>query len=135
MFLCSAAITAENPDQSESGFLQKMCDNGMALARNLGEQAIDVQRPMRAIQRKVRAFNAGLRESKQHVSLHAADGIHLTDLGQLAMAFAILRGLGAPADVSAVRVDATGPKLVAAAGCQVNDFDQHRGPACIHTPG
>ena len=35
VFLCSAAITAENPDQSESGFLQKMCDDGMALARHL----------------------------------------------------------------------------------------------------
>jgi lysophospholipase L1-like esterase len=127
VFLCSAAITAENPDQSEGGFLQKMCDDGMALARDLGEQAIDVQRPMRAIQRKVRAFNSGLLESKQQVSLHAEDGIHLTDLGQLAMAFAILKGLGAPAEVSAVRLDATGPKLVAAAGCQVTDLTSTEG--------
>jgi hypothetical protein len=51
----------------------------------------------------------------------------LTDLGQLAMAFAILRGLGAPADVSAVRLDAPGPKLVAAAGCTVTDLTSTEG--------
>jgi hypothetical protein len=38
------------------------------------------------------------------------------------MAFAILKGLGAPADVSAVRIDAAGPKLLGADGCQVADL-------------
>ena len=52
VFICSAAITAEDPDRSEHGFLQAMCDEGMALARSLGEHAIDVQRAMRAIHRR-----------------------------------------------------------------------------------
>jgi hypothetical protein len=53
------------------------------------------------------------------VSLHAADGVHLNDLGQLAMAYAILKGLGAPADVSSVTVDAREPRLIEARGCRV----------------
>jgi lysophospholipase L1-like esterase len=122
VFLCSAAVTAEDPDRGEAGFLQKMCDEGMALARDLGEQSIDVQRSMRATQWKVRAFNEGVKEAKDKVSLHAADGIHLTDLGQLAMGFAILKGLGAPADVSSARLDASGPRVVSAAGCTVTDL-------------
>jgi hypothetical protein len=43
------------------------------------------------------------------------------------MAFAILKGLGAPADVSAVRLDAMGPNLVAAAGCKVTDLIRTEG--------
>ena len=93
VFIASAAITAENPDTAEHGFLQTMCDEGMALARSLGEHAIDIERTMREIQRKVLAANATSKPSDT-VTLHAADGIHLSDLGQLAMAFAILKGLG-----------------------------------------
>src|SRR5262245_25471940 len=33
VFICSAAITAEDPDTAERGFLQRMCDEGLALAR------------------------------------------------------------------------------------------------------
>jgi hypothetical protein len=43
------------------------------------------------------------------------------------MALAILTGLGAPADVSAVRLDATGPMLVAAAECTVTDWTSTEG--------
>src|SRR4051812_23914182 len=39
VFIGSAAVTAEDPDTSEGGFLQRMCDDGMALARELGEGA------------------------------------------------------------------------------------------------
>ncbi len=120
VYICSAAVTAEDPDTAENGFLQKMCDEGMALSRSLGGGAIDVQRGMRAIQRKVRAANATVADKAKHATLHAADGIHLSDLGQLAMAFAILKGIGAPADVSSVAVDARGPKLIEAKGCTVS---------------
>jgi lysophospholipase L1-like esterase len=119
VFVCSAAITAEDPDQAEGGFLQGMCDEGMAVARQEGEGAIDVQRVMRKIQRRVRAAAEAAKSEKDKPTLHAADGVHLNDLGQLAMAFAILKGLGAPADVSSVTVDAGGPRLVEATGCRV----------------
>src|SRR5215470_597811 len=57
VFLCSAAVTAEDPAKSEGGFLQKMCDEGLEAARRLGARGIDVQRAMRAIQRRVAACN------------------------------------------------------------------------------
>jgi lysophospholipase L1-like esterase len=117
VYICSAAVTAEDPDKAEHGFLQMMCDEGMAISRSLGGGAIDVQRGMRAIQRKVKAANDRVADKTKRDTLHAADGIHLNDLGQLAMAFAILKGLGAPADVSSVTVDANGPMLVEAKGC------------------
>jgi hypothetical protein len=98
-----------------------MCDEGMALSKSLGGHAIDVQRTMRGIQKRVVAANEPMTDKSKRDSLHAPDGVHLTDLGQLAMGFAVLKGLGAPAEVSSAEVDAAGAKLVRAAGCQVTD--------------
>ena len=128
VYLCSAAVTGADPAKSEESFFQKMCDEGMALSKSLGGEAIDVQRSMREIQKRVWAWNAKLKESKQVKddakldSLHVADGAHLTDLGQLAMAFAILKGLGAPADVSSAKLDFADGKLLSAAGCEVTQI-------------
>ncbi len=119
VYICSAAVTAENPETARNGFLQTMCNEGMEIARSMGEGAIDVQGIMREIQRKVWAANATAKTGKEKDSLHAADGIHLNDYGQIAMAYAILKGLNAPADVSSVVVDARGPAVVEAAGCSV----------------
>lgn len=127
VYVCSAAATAEDPDKAEHGFLQTMCDEGLALARSLGGKTIDVQRTMREIQKTVLAANAKVADKAKRDSLHAPDGVHLTDLGQLAMAFAILKGLGAPADVSSVRIDAAGPKLLGADGCKVSDLRSEGG--------
>jgi lysophospholipase L1-like esterase/pimeloyl-ACP methyl ester carboxylesterase len=102
VYICSAAVTAADPARSENDFLQKMCDEGMALARSLGEHSIDVQRSMREVQKRVWAANE--KEKGEKATLHAADGIHLNDLGQLAMAHAILKGLHAPSDVSRLRI-------------------------------
>jgi DNA-binding LacI/PurR family transcriptional regulator len=44
VFICSAAITAEDPAKAEKGFLQRMCDDGMELSRSLDENSIGVQR-------------------------------------------------------------------------------------------
>jgi lysophospholipase L1-like esterase len=121
VYLGSAAVTAENPETAEHGFLQTMCDEGMALARSLGEHSIDIQRTMRSIQRKVLAANVTAKPKDQS-TLHTADGIHLNDLGQLAMAFAVLKGLGAPPEVSAASVDANGPKTDSAVGCRLTNL-------------
>jgi hypothetical protein len=56
-----------------------------------------------------------------------SDGVHLNDLGQLAMAAAILKGLGAPADVSSAVVDAAEAKLIEASGCKVSDVTKADG--------
>jgi lysophospholipase L1-like esterase len=121
VYICSAAVTGADPRKSENDYLQKMCDEGMALSRLLGGQAIDVQRTMREIQKRVWAANEKVPDKAKRATLHAGDGVHLNELGQLAMAFAILKGLGAPADVSAAVVDAGGQKLVRASGCTVTD--------------
>src|SRR5215204_804242 len=38
VFICSPAITAEMPDKAEKGFLQRMTDEGLALAKSLGAE-------------------------------------------------------------------------------------------------
>jgi lysophospholipase L1-like esterase len=119
VIVCSPAITAENPETAQNGFLQKMADEGMAEAKSLGCDTIDILRGMREIQRAIWKFNAGEPDKTKHVTLHAADGVHLNDLGQLAMAFAILKGLGAPDHVSSMTIDAKSGKVTAADGCRV----------------
>lgn len=121
VFICSAAVTAADPAKSEDDFLQKMCDEGMALSRQLGGHSIDVQRAMRDIQKRIARANENVEPAKRD-SLHVADGVHLSPLGQVAMAFAILKGLGAPADVSAVTIDAHQASLIEAVGCAVSDI-------------
>ena len=123
VFLCSAAITAEAPDKAETGFLQKMTDEGLDLAKSLDAGAIDLQRGMREIQRRVLAANEAQADAKDRSALHVADGVHLSDLGQLAMAFAMLQGLGAPAEVSSVEIDAATHTLLAAEGCEVTAIE------------
>jgi lysophospholipase L1-like esterase len=122
VFICSEPITNEEPDKAESGFLQKMCDEGLELARSLGAGTIDIQRPMREVQRRVIAHNARINDRAKHTNLHVADGVHLNELGHMAMAYAILKGLGAPAEVSAVKIDAKGPMLIASEGCTVTNL-------------
>ncbi len=118
--ICSPAITAEDPDKAETNYLQKMTDEGMALAKSLGAETIDLQRGMREIQRRVVASNKNGKPEDQ-TRLHVKDGIHLEELGQLAMAYSMLKGLGAPENVSSVEIDAAS---VAAKGegCTVSDL-------------
>ena len=122
VYICSAAVTGDDPAKSENGYLQKMCDEGMELSRKLGGNAIDVQRSMRAVLKKVWAANVSRADKSKHDSLHTADGVHLNDLGHLAMAFAILKGLGAPADVSSAEIDADGTRALSAKGCRVTEL-------------
>lgn len=122
VFICSPAITSEDPDKAEAGFLQQMCDEGLALAKSLGAETIDIQRSMRKVQRHVLALNARQKDTAKHTKLHVEDGVHLNELGQLAMAVAILKGLGAPADVSAARIDAATLKSTNVTGCTITNI-------------
>jgi hypothetical protein len=74
---------------------------------------------MRGIQKRIWEANASVDDPTKHTSLHVADGVHLSDLGQIAMAYAILKGLGAPADVSACEIDAANLSVTSAAGCAI----------------
>ena len=120
VFICSPAITNEDPDRAEKGFLQQMCDEGLALAKSMGADTIDILRSMRKVQRRVLDVNKGQKEPEKKTKLHVEDGVHLNELGQLAMAVAILKGLGAPADVSSAVIDAAGSKVESANGCMVS---------------
>lgn len=126
-FICAAAITAEDPDKAEQGFLQKMCDEGLALAKSKGAGTIDVQRSMRAAQRRMLAANAMEPDESKQARMHVEDGVHLNDLGQMSMAFAILKGLGAPAEVSAATIDARAAKVVAAESCRISGVQRQAG--------
>ncbi|QDT52358.1 GDSL-like Lipase/Acylhydrolase [Caulifigura coniformis] len=121
VFICSAAATASDPDKSENDYLKKMCDEGMQIGRDHGAGAIDVQGEMRKIQRRIKEANEREKpeKDKEH-TLHARDGIHLNDLGQVAFAYALLKGLGAPADVSSATLDATTLESVAS-GCAITE--------------
>jgi lysophospholipase L1-like esterase/pimeloyl-ACP methyl ester carboxylesterase len=120
--VCSAAITGADPDKTENDFLQIMCDDGLKLARENGGQTIDVQRTMREIQRRVLKANGAVTDVSKHESLHTADNVHLSDLGQTAMAYAILKGFAAPAQVSSVTIEGGERKLLEASGCQITDL-------------
>ena len=122
VFVCSAAITAEGPDTAEKGFLQQMGDDALAQARAQGAGTIDVQRGMRAIQRRVLAAGASEKDERKRPRLHADDGVHLNDLGQMAMAVTILKALGAPADVSWATIDARSASLERAESCTVTSM-------------
>ena len=121
VFICSAAVTGGHPDKTENDYLQQMCDDGLAIARAEGAGTIDVQRVMRDILRRVLEANASLPKNK-HQTLHTADTVHLNDLGQLAMAYAILEGLGAPSDVSSCVIDAQQQAVVMSEGCNISDI-------------
>ena len=97
VYICSAAATAADPDKSADDFLQKMCDQGMKISRDAGEGSIDVLRTMRECQRRMKQSNEREKDPKKWQSMHVEDGIHLNDLGHTAMAYAILKGLGARA--------------------------------------
>lgn len=102
--ICSPAITAEAPETAEKGYLQTMTDEGLALAKSLGAETVDLQRGMREVQRRVLEHNANAKDDDQ-ARMHVKDGIHLDDLGQIAMGYAMLKGLGAPEEVSSATID------------------------------
>lgn len=124
VYICSPAITAESPATAEVGYLQKMTDDGLALARSLGAETIDVSRGMREIQRRVVAANQGEKDPAKHTRLHVDDGVHLNDLGQLAMGYVLLRGLGAPAEVSSATIDAGSGRSVSSENCRISGLQR-----------
>lgn len=127
VYVCSAAITGNNPDRGDSSFLQQMCDEAMQISRDNGGDSIDVQRGMRKIQRAAWEAAGDRSDEEKRRLLHTDDTIHLNELGQLAMAHAILKGLGAPADVSSVVLDAEQGTVLSADGCRISDVEKSDG--------
>jgi hypothetical protein len=67
--------------------------------------------------------NAAKTNPEDRVKLHVKDGVHLDELGQLTMAYAILKGLGAPEEVSSAVVDAKTGKVATVAGCEISEVE------------
>jgi lysophospholipase L1-like esterase len=122
VFICSPAITAENPDTAEKEYLQRMADDGMALAKSLGASTIDLSRGMREIQRRVLQSNKGEADTSKHTRMHAPDGVHLNELGQLAMGYVMIKGLGGTPEVSTAHLNATTGQIVRTEGCTLSDI-------------
>lgn len=118
--ICSPAVTAEAPDTAGKGYLQTMTDEGLALAKSLGAETVDLQRGMREVQRRVLEHNANAKPEDQ-ARLHVKDGIHLDDLGQVAMGYAMIKGLGAPEAVSSASVDFAQGKAVGE-NCSISEI-------------
>jgi hypothetical protein len=85
-----------------------------------GAGVIDLQRGVRDVQRRIVEANAKETDAKKQTRLHVEDGVHLNDLGQLAMAYAMLKGLGAPTDVSSATIDAASSRAIAAEACRIS---------------
>ena len=101
-----------------------MTDDGLALARSLGAQTCDLQRGMREVQRRILDANTREPDPKKHTKLHVEDGVHLNDLGQLTMAYAMIKGLGAPADVSSASLDWTTGKTATTSACRISEVEK-----------
>ncbi len=121
VFICSGPVTSEDPDKSETGYLQRMCDEAFEMVKKEGASTIDVQRPMRDIQRRVLAANKPIKDEAKRIKLHAADGVHLNDLGHLAMAYAFLKGFEAPGEVSRAEIDAASLQATSSSGCRISE--------------
>jgi hypothetical protein len=78
---------------------------------------------MREVQRRVLKINQGVADESKHTRLHLADGVHLNDLGHLAMAAAFLKGFHAPGEVSRAEIDLP-MKKATSTGCQISDIHQ-----------
>jgi len=95
-FLSELSSTDQSP-------LQQLGDQAMRVARDHGALTIDIEREMRRIRA---ALPTGTR-------LHQDDGVHLNELGNEVLAFAVLEGLHAPGIVSSVAIDAKQVKVAA----------------------
>jgi len=85
------------------------------VARLAGRRRLDVQRTMRKIQRRIAASQRkrGRQSRENRRCTPPRDGVHLNAFGQLAMAYAILKGPGRPGDrvIRQFNIDARDIKL------------------------
>src|SRR5207244_3905183 len=62
------------------------------------------------------------RASNPTTFVGGGDAVHPGPIGQTVMAWAVLKGLGAPALVSRTDIDGAGQKLVSAEGCRITQL-------------
>jgi lysophospholipase L1-like esterase len=97
---------------SDTSLLQRLGDSAMKIARERGAGAIDVEREMRKLRDN----------SPSQTRFHQDDGVHLNELGNEVLAFALLKGLHAPAMVSSVSIDAQHAKMISSTGATISNL-------------
>lgn len=105
VFICSPAPTGSDPYKAEGDFLTSMTSEGMRIARDAGENAIDILGTMRGIQKKFWRDNEQATSATERFTLHEKDTVHLNQFGQMAMAYAILEGLNAEAEIATASIN------------------------------
>lgn len=107
-----------DPDQDvRNQSLRRFSDGLRDVAAKFGARLVDQFDPYMAILLRERASNpAGF--------VGGGDAVHPGPIGQTLMAWAVLKGLGASAEVSHLEINAAAQKVVAAKGCRVEHLKQ-----------
>ena len=115
VFLTPQPIEDKRPDPDKdvrNESLRKFCDGLKEVAAKEGATFVDQFDPYMAMLLRERANNpSGF--------VGGGDAVHPGPIGHTVMAWAILKGLGAPALVSRVELDFGAQKITAAQGCRV----------------
>jgi hypothetical protein len=95
--------------------LRKFSDGLKDVAAKSGANYVDQFDPFMAILLRERASNP------DHF-IGGGDAVHPGPVGQTLMAWAVLKGIGAAAEVSRAEIDATSKKVRAATGCRIENL-------------
>jgi len=114
-FLTPQPIEENRPDpdkDAKNQSLRKFSDGLKDVAAKSGAQFVDQFDPFMAILKRERASNpAGL--------IGGGDAVHPGPIGQTLMAWAVLKGLGASAEVASADIDARNQTVTSGRGCGV----------------
>ena len=97
---------------TDESVLQQFGDAAIGVTREHGAETIDIERDMRRIRAQLPA----------QTRLHRDDGVHLNDLGNEIVAYALLKGLHAPPIVSSVTLDAMQAKVTSTENAAVSEL-------------
>jgi lysophospholipase L1-like esterase len=122
-FLTSQPIEDKRPDPDKdvrNQSLRQFSDGLKEVAAKQGATFVDQFDPYMAIMLHERAADPA-------AIIGGGDAVHPGPAGHTIMAWAILKGLGAPALVSRAEIDGAAGKVVAAEGCRLNNLKADQG--------
>jgi lysophospholipase L1-like esterase len=122
-FLTSQPIEDKRPDPDKdvrNQSLRQFSDGLKEVAAKQGATFVDQFDPYMAIMLHERAADPA-------AIIGGGDAVHPGPAGHTIMAWAILKGLGAPALVSRAEIDGAAGKVIAAEGCRLNNLKADQG--------
>ncbi len=117
-FLTPQPIEEKRPDPDKdvkNESLRKFCDGLKDVARQTGAAFVDQFDPYMALMLRERA-------NDPNAAIGGGDAVHPGPAGHTLMAWAVLKGLGAPALVARAEIDVPTQKVSAAEGCQLQNL-------------